>query len=450
MHLTVVGGGYVGLVSAVCFCEFGFSVCVVEENPEKLKNLKVGKSLVYEPDIDRMLSKFMKDGYLTFDGDIAKAVANSEAIIVAVSTTTKNSDSDLTHLNAVISKISSALPSDKYTGIFIRTGVPVGTCSIFLENIQYTRSDLVPGEHYDLIANPCFIREGSAVQDFMAPCNEVIGMKNFSENAKSLIEKLYAPISKIGVPFLYTNFETAELIVVANVAFAAVKMVYTNEISELCKKINADAKTVIQSLSSETKIGSNAFMLSPGVGGSTFPKAMRVLTNKANMLGISLPILESAIRSNASRISKITEQILSFVADIEDNTSKKVTIFGLTYKPMTNDVKESPSIIVIDALLKQGVAVYAYDPVYTTGSNYVSRIPEDIRNDANFHLSNSAYEAVMQSDLVVIMTNWTEFFELKYEKIFELMKKNTDKKPQILDYRNLVADKFKDVKVTLG
>ena len=448
MRLTVIGGGYVGLVTVVCFCEFGFEVCVVEENSEKLKKLEAGESMVYEPDVDRMLKRFLEYGRITFSGDIATAISDSEAVLVAVSTTIENSDSDLTRLSAVINKVSSALSQNKYTGLFIRASVPVGTCNTLLENIQLMRPDLIPGEHYDVIANPCFIREGCAVQDFMAPSNEIIGMKNFSEKAKSLVEKLYAPLSNVGVPFIYTNLETAELIITANVAFAAVKMVYTNEISEICKKVNADVKSIMQSLSAEKKIGSSAFMPSPGVGGSTFPKAMRLLKNKAASLGMTLPILESAVKSNANRIVKIKEQILTCITNTEPNTLKKVTILGLTYKPMTSDIKESPSIIIIDALLKHGVAVEVYDPVYTPDSNYISLIPKEIRNNGNFHLSNSPYEAAMQSDLLVIMTNWSEFAELKYEKIWELMKKNTDNRTQFLDYRYLISDKVNENEAT--
>ena len=208
MNITVVGGGYVGLVSAVGFCEFGFEVCLVEQDSKRLENLKVGKSTVYEPGLDIMLRRHIENKRMVFSGDLAGMAANSDAIMIAVSTTpSDDTDLDLTILHNTIKVISSALVKGKYAGIFIRSSVPVGTCSIIAENVKFIRPDLIAGQDYDIIANPTFLREGTAIKDFMSPDLELIGLNKDSLKARELVEMLYDTLLHLQIPFVYANFD---------------------------------------------------------------------------------------------------------------------------------------------------------------------------------------------------------------------------------------------------
>lgn len=442
MNVTVVGGGYVGLISAVCFCEFGFNVCVVEQDPKRLEGLKIAKSTVYEPGLDQILHRNIESKKLTFSADLSDVAMNSDAIVIAVPTSSSvsgDADSDLTRLNDTIKTIASALVGDKYTGIFIKSSVPVGTCSIILDNIKFIRPDLILGKNYDIIANPSFLREGTAIKDFMHPSAILLGLNGESPNAKELIKKLYDTLLNLQVPFIYANFETIELARSSLVALAATKMAFINEIKEICERTDADVNKIIKILMIEQKFGSNALLVSPGIGGSSFPRTMRILLRFARSLGIDLKVLDGVINSNLDKITKISERILKLIADDEPMDFKKVTILGLTYKPQTNDIKESASLIVVEKLLNAGVSVYAYDPAYEPDSDNLYRIPKHIMKNAKFHLTRTPYEAAMQSNILVIMTSWAEFNSLNYEKIKELMCKNKGSNPIIMDYKNLLS-----------
>jgi len=440
MNITIVGGGYVGLISAVCFCEFGFEVCLVEQDPKRLENLKIGKSTVYEPGLDVILSKHIKNKQLSFSDDLAGVVANSDAVMVAVSTTfSLDTDLDLTLLNSTINAIASAIVKGKYVGIFIKSSVPVGTCSIIADNIRFIRPDLIVGQDYDVIANPTFLREGSAIKDFMSPDVEFIGLNNESSKAKEMIKMLYETLLNLKIPFIYANFESVELSRSVIVALAATKMAFINEINEICERTVADINVITKSLMIEQKLGSNSLLISPGIGGSSFPRNIRVLLQFANSLGVDLKILDGALKSNTHRIRKISEKIINMIIDDEPLSSKQVTIFGLTYKAQTNDIRESASLIVIERLLNEGISVYLHDPAYKPDSEYLVRIPKNVMENEKFHLTNTPYEAVVQSNILVIMTAWPEFNSLNYEKIRELMCQQNGKQPIILDYKNVIA-----------
>ncbi len=440
MNITVVGGGYVGLVSAVCFCEFGFDVCLVEQNPKRLENLKIGKSTVYEPGLDIILHKHIANKRLVFSDDLAGTVVNSDAIMVAVSTTLSiDTDLDLALLNSTINVIASALVKGKYVGIFIKSSVPVGTCSIIADNIRFVRPELIVGQDYDVIANPTFLREGTAIKDFMSPDIELIGLNKESLKAKEMIEALYATLLNLEIPIIYANFESVELARSVIIALAATKMAFINEIKEICARTVADINVVIKSLTIDQKLGANSLLISPGIGGSSFPRNMRILLNFANSLGVDLKILDGALKSNTNQIRKISEKIINMIIDNEPLNYKRVTIFGLTYKAQTNDIRESASLIVIERLLSEGISVYLYDPAYKPNSDYLERIPKDVIENKKFHLTNTPYEAVAQSDILVVMTAWPEFNSLNYEKIRELMCKKNGKQPVILDYKNVIT-----------
>lgn len=440
MKVAVVGGGYVGLVSAICLCEYEHHVCVVERQTERLKNLKQGKTAVYEVGLDQCLKRAIETKKIRFEGNLEESISDVEAIIVAVATTCdEGTDSDLSELHQVIKTIALSIPSNKYTGIIIKTSVPVGTCSTILKNMMFMRPDLISGKQYDIISNPGFLREGTAIKDFMAPNCSVIGIDAESQMAKDLIEKLYAPMLDMKIPFIYTNYETAELIRAANTGFTAVRMAYINEMSEICERASADLDTLAKGIALCQEMDYKTLAVSPGIGGTSLPRTMRILINTAAALGVDLEVLDGVLKSNQKRIHGISDRIKKMIEDEHSLSNKKVSILGLTYTPLTNDVRESASLQVIEDLLADGVSVYAYDPLFKPKSEYLTRIPEKIRNNENFHITESVYEATTESDIMVIMTNWSEFAFLDFNKIHELMNRRGTSDPIILDYKNMLT-----------
>lgn len=438
MKVTVVGGGYVGLTSAICFCEFGFEVLLIEKDKNKLELLKKGISISSEIGLESGLQKHIKDNLITFAGDINENIRDSEAVVISVATTFLDGpDSDLTTLHETIQDIAFHLSPAGYTGIFIKTSVPVGTCRIIANNMKFMRPDLTPGKHYDIIANPSFLREGSAIHDFITPNRAVIGFagKDFKK-AKELSLKLYKSLVNLSIPFIFTNFESAELIRAATIAFITTKMAFINEIAELCTRTGADINTVTKGIALDQGIGHNSLQVSPGVGGTSYPRTVRILSKTANCLGLGLEILNSVMRSNENRISSIKTRILNLIST-NDLAAKKVAILGLSFKPLTSDIRESASIFVIKDLLHEKVNVSVYDPAYELKSKEIKKIPHEILESDKFHLAESAYDAASQSDIVVIMTNWAEFMSLDFKKIAELMNKDKNHKPILLDYRNM-------------
>ncbi|MDR0942715.1 MAG: nucleotide sugar dehydrogenase [Holosporales bacterium] len=441
MDITVIGAGYVGLISAVCLCEFGFKVWLSDNNRYKIEQLKNGAYPDSEPGIDQSLKKHIAAGNLILSSDFTDLVKQSSAIVIAVVTGASKEDSNLSNLHEVVKDVALSLSKDRYTGIVIKTNLPVGACSIVSHNAKFLRPDLIPGKHYDIISNPGFLREGVAVHDFMEPSRVLIGLETDSPKAKELVFQIYEPLARAAVPFIFSSFETVELIRAATIGFVATKMAFINEIADFCDRCNADINMVIKGIALDQRIGSKALRVSPGFGGSSFPRTVRILSNTAKSLGMDLSIIDSALKSNSNRISSIKTKIMRLVT--EDNTSdekalKRIAILGLSFKPSTSDVWESASALVIEDLLKENnVEVATYDPLYKPGSVSIKRLPDFVKNHRNFSLVESAYEAVNQSDIAVIMTNWSEFTSLDFKKIKELMNKKSDSKPIILDYRNM-------------
>ncbi len=440
MRVTVVGAGYVGLVSAASFGKLGFDVCLADIDTKKIREAKAGVFHTYEPEVRRALKEGIEAKHISISENLADTMVGSDAIVVAVSSAkTEGVDSDLSFLLGAMKTIATALTRDKYRGIFVKTNVPAGTCRGIAENFKSMRPDLTPGTHYDIIANPGFLREGTGIKDFVTPERIIIGLGEQSSKAQELISKLYmADISD--ARFIITNFETAELIRSVITNFTAIEMAFINEISELCDKLGADINAVIKAVSLEQSSGSNSLQITPAIGGTSIPRNMRILVDVAKSLGVNLQVLEGALRSNTERISKIKNRIINLIKDEKGITSEKISIFGLTFKPMVNDIKESASILVIKELLDSGVLVFAYDPALKPDSKELYRIPSSILENKNFHLVNSAYDAAIESDIIVIMTNWAEFLVLDYSRIYELMNKPLSRKPVILDYRNMLLD----------
>ncbi|MDR0695788.1 MAG: nucleotide sugar dehydrogenase [Holosporales bacterium] len=440
MRITVINSGYVGVVSAVCFCEFGFRVCVEEDDPQRLEKLKNNTAPAHEPGISQMMKKHVAAKRLVFSDNLPRYVQQSDAIVVSVPIGKKSDmDSDLSELHKKMEQVALSLKSDGYTGIFIKTSVPIGTCSIIAKNMRFMRPDLVPGEHYDIIANPGVLREGSAIHDFMSPSRVLIGLESDSQKARAIVSEVYSSLLKLNIPFVYSDYETIELIRAATIGFIVTKMAFINEMAELCDRCGADINMLIKGISFDNGIGSKYFRVSPGIGGTSYPRTARILAATASSLGMDLHVINSALTSNKIRVTGIKDNVMRLISDDSDSgdSVRKVSILGLSFKQLTSDIRESASITVIQDLLGENVEVYAYDPLYKPGSEEISQIPPKIAENKNFHLVESVYEAASQSDIIVIMTNWSEFMSIDFKKLHELMNKKPGSKPIILDYRNM-------------
>jgi UDPglucose 6-dehydrogenase len=305
---------------------------------------------------------------------------------------------------------------------------------------QFLRPDLTLGEHYDIITNPDFLREGYALHDFVTPERLVIGMDQNSKKAKNLIENLYSTIISSGTPIIYTNYETAELIKYATTAFIVTKSSLMNEVSDLCGKTGANVDHLIMGVGLDSYVGPKLLNVTPGFGGLAYPALMRGIIRTARTLGMECHIMQAVMENNANRAKSIAEHIIGKLHSNNGLSNKKVSILGMTCKPHTNDVKEAPSICVIHSMLENDVSVSAYDPSLRLDEpRTLLTIPKTILNHPKFQLTGSVYEAVEQSDMVVIMTDWAEFLSIDFEKVWELMKRNQNANPILMDTYNIYA-----------
>jgi UDPglucose 6-dehydrogenase len=439
MNVVVVGSGYVGAISATCFCEFGLDVCIVDTDEQRLEMLKNGDVVFNELGLVQMLQKHKISGCLKFTNNLRMAVEQSDVVVVTVSSTVfGGATTDLSSFHKTIQQIALSLSKNHYTAVIIKTSVPVGTCTIIADNFKFARPDLISGDHYDIISNPGFLRAGAAIHDFMTPNRVLVGLNSDSAKAKEAISKIYQSLIAMKIPFVYSNFETVELIRLASIGFIVTKMAFVNEIAELCSKTGADIDALLRGIALDQRIGNKALEVSPGFGGASYPKAVRTLLKVADSLGVDLKIVNGAVKSNDERIAKIKSTIINLICDDFSNIcSKQIAILGLAFKPLTDDIRESASIFVIEDLLESQAKVHLYDPLFKPNSKNIQKIPEKILQNENFRVTESIYEAVNQSDIAVIMTHWSEFRSSDLKKIQELMNKKASESPIILDYRNM-------------
>ncbi|MDR1365076.1 MAG: nucleotide sugar dehydrogenase, partial [Holosporales bacterium] len=335
MVITVVGGGFVGIVSAICLCEFGFRVWVCDEDSDRLDQLKKNVSPSDEPGIGQALTKHSASGQLTFSRDIHDLARESDVVVVAVSTLKANNDADMSDLHSVMRKITISLSNTHHTAVVIKTNIPIGAGSIIANNARFLRTDIKLGEHYDIITNPGILREGSAIQDFMEPDVVLVGTSGDSDSAKNSMMKLYAPIAASAVPFVVASYETVEIIRSGAIGFSAVVMAYANEIADVCSRCGADLNIAIKGIVSNSGGRLKGFEVSPGFGGTSYPRTVRGLSDSAKSLGANMSIIDAAIESNKLRIASIKPRIMKLLgnADVETpsaETRKKVAILGLS------------------------------------------------------------------------------------------------------------------------
>ncbi len=416
MHIAVIGTGYVGLVSGAGLADFGMKVTCVDIDEEKIKKLKKGQIPFYEPGLDELVKRNLKAGRLDFTTDFAKAVKNSLVIFICVGTPPlPDGSADLSQIRDVALKLAETI--DDYKVIVTKSTVPVGTNRWIKELIDKNKK---VDASVDVISNPEFLREGNAVEDFMHPDRVIIGGE--SAYAIAIIKDIYRPLYLAETPFIITNLETAELIKYASNAFLATKISFINEIANFCEKVGADVTVVAKGMGLDPRIGPKFLNPGPGFGGSCFPKDVKALINQGKQLSSPFKILEAVIEVNEKQKLRVISKLEAFLGDLKN---KSIAILGLSFKPNTSDVRESPALTVIPVLLEKGAKVKAYDPVAM----------EEFKKAAKnlpIEYASSPEDAVKDTHAMVILTEWNEFRFLDLGKIKKLMKT-----PVLIDMRNI-------------
>ena len=418
MNITIIGTGYVGLVSGTCFAEFGVNVTCVDKDEEKIRNLRKGIIPIYEPGLDELVKKNINQGRLKFEIDLSKSVNRSDAIFIAVGTPSRKKDghADLSYVYAVAEEIAKNLKN--FSVIVNKSTVPVGTG----ENVSKIIKKINPNLKFDVASNPEFLREGSAINDFMRPDRVVIGCK--SEKAKNILKELYRPLYLLETPIIFTNRETAELIKYAANSFLATKITFINEISNLCEKVGANVNDVSIGIGLDGRIGKKFLHPGPGYGGSCFPKDTLALVKTAQDHKSPLGLIENVVESNDKRKRSMHKRILN---SIGKRKKKVICILGLTFKPNTDDMRDSPSLEIIPALIKNKCDLKVFDP---EGMKEAKECFKEY-SDKIFWCKDS-YEASKGSDALVILTEWNEFRALDLKRLKKLLNR-----PLIIDLRNI-------------
>ena len=415
MHIGVIGTGYVGLVTGACFAEFGVAVTCIDKDEKKIKALKKGDIPFYEPGLDDLVKKNVKNGRLRFSTRIQDAVDSSLVIFIAVGTPPRGDGSaDMRYVEAVAEEIAQSIKG--YKVIVTKSTVPVGTGSRLRKIISKKLKEQVD---FDIVSNPEFLREGSAIEDFMRPNRVIIGAS--SQQAIAIMKDLYGPLYLIETPFVITNIETAELIKYASNSFLAVKISFINEMANLCDRVGADVHMVAKGMGLDHRIGAKFLHPGPGYGGSCFPKDTRALLTIAKNHDAEVGVVSAAVEANERQKQMAVEKIRSGMGELKGKT---VAVLGLSFKPNTNDMREAPSIYIIEHLLKAKVKVKAYDPIAMDDA-------KDIFKDT-IRYAKDPYECMKGADAVVIVTEWNELRNLELMKIKALLKT-----PYFFDLRNI-------------
>lgn len=406
MNVVMIGAGYVGLVSGACFSEFGAHVSCVDVDEKKINALNAGKIPIYEPGLNALVEKNAKTGRLHFITDLKTAVADADLIFIAVGTPTRRGDghADLTYVYAAAKEIAKHLKG--YTVIVDKSTVPVGTA----REVQRIIKEENPDADFDVASNPEFLREGSAIGDFMRPDRVVIGVE--SQRAEALLRELYRPLSLIESPVFVTTLESAELIKYASNAFLATKISFINEMSILCEAVGADVHAVAKGMGMDNRIGRKFLHAGPGYGGSCFPKDTLALIRIAQEHGASCRIVESVVEVNAAQKARMVKKIRSALGGSE--AGKTIAVLGLTFKPETDDMRDAPSLAILPPLMDKGAKIQAHDPEGMKEAKHL--LPEQI------HYCESVYETFAGADAVVLMTEWNQYRGLDLDRVKGLMK----------------------------
>ena len=415
MHIAMIGAGYVGLVTGACFSEFGHDVTCIDRDEARIKKLNAGDMPIYEPGLEELVAGSVKSGRLSFATGLEDAVKGADAVFIAVDTPNSegNGDADLGNVFAVAEKIAAAL--DGYTVVVTKSTVPVGTGREVEKIIRGLNADA----DFDVVSNPEFLREGSAIGDFLRPDRVVIGTG--SERARDTMRHLYRPLFLIETPILFTTRPTAELIKYAANAFLATKITFINEIADLCEVTDADVQDVAKGIGLDGRIGPKFLHAGPGYGGSCFPKDTLALVRTAGEAGHPLRIVEAVTIVNDERKGRMAVKIVAACGGSVDG--KVIAVLGLTFKPNTDDMREAPSLGIIAGLQAGGAKIRAFDP---EGMDEAKALLDGVE------WCEDAYDAVTGAEALTIVTEWNEFRALDLERVKSLMKS-----PVMVDLRNI-------------
>jgi UDPglucose 6-dehydrogenase len=414
MQIAVIGTGYVGLVSGACFAEFGIHVTCVDVDAEKINKLNQNIIPIYEPGLDQIVEKNVKAGRLEFTTDLKAAVEKSKVVFFAVGTPPKEDGSpDMSYYQQAAEDVAAAM--NGYKVLVTKSTVPVGTGKWLRSFV----SERIPeGMTFGVASNPEFLREGAAIEDFMRPDRVVVGSNE--PEAIEVMKELYRPLYLIEAPVVITSLEAAELIKYAANAFLATKITFINEIANLCDAIGCDVHDVARGMGMDNRIGRKFLHPGPGYGGSCFPKDTRALTTVADQFGVETRIVDAVIEANDLQRQAMIPKIEKLVGDL---SGKNIGVLGLSFKPETDDMRESPAIDICHSLIEQGATVRAFDPVAMEESKHFIK---------GIEYASDEYDAINGADALVILTEWNQFRSLDLEKVKSLLAS-----PKIADLRNV-------------
>ncbi|MER9019304.1 UDP-glucose/GDP-mannose dehydrogenase family protein [Mesorhizobium sp. M0898] len=415
MRITMIGAGYVGLVSGACFADFGHQVCCVDRDAEKLAMLKLGKIPIYEPGLDDLVTTNTLQGRLRFDDNLADAVSQSDVVFIAVGTPSRRGDghADLSFVYDAAAEVGRSLKG--FTVVVTKSTVPVGTG----DEVERIIREQNPDADFAVVSNPEFLREGSAIEDFKRPDRIIVGTD--AERAKAVMGEIYRPLSLNVAPIFHTSRRTAELTKYAGNAFLAMKITFINEIADLCERLGADVQDVARGIGMDNRIGAKFLHAGPGYGGSCFPKDTLALVKTAQDAASPVRLIEATVSINDQRKRAMARKVVE--ACDGSVRGKTIGILGLTFKPNTDDMRDAPSLAIIQALKDAGASIKAYDPV---GMEQARKMIEGIA------FVESAYAVAEGSHAIVIVTEWNAFRSLDLKRLRALMAT-----PVMVDLRNV-------------
>lgn len=415
MRVVMIGTGYVGLVSGACFADFGHQVTCVDKDKSKIDRLREGEMPIYEPGLKTLVERNVMGGRLDFTTEAKDAIGAADVVFIAVGTPTRRGDghADLTYVYQAAEEIAGYIKD--YVVVVNKSTVPVGTGDEVEEIIRRTN----PSAEFDVASNPEFLREGAAIEDFKRPDRIVVGAQN--ERAFASMTELYRPLYLNETPILQTERRTAELIKYAANAFLAMKISFINQISDLCDAVGANVQQVAKGIGLDNRIGSKFLHAGPGYGGSCFPKDTLALSKTANDYGAPVSIVDQVIAYNEQRKHAMVDRIEAALGG--DVSGKTISVLGLTFKPNTDDMRDSPSLVIVPTLQEKGATIRAYDP---EGMKEAATL----LNDVTF--CEDSYECMQDADAVVILTEWNQFRALDLKRMKELLKE-----PVLIDLRNI-------------
>ena len=415
MRVAMIGTGYVGLVSGACFADFGHEVVCVDKDAAKVDMLNSGGIPIYEPGLDLLVERNVREGRLSFTQDLTDAVRGADAVFIAVGTPSRRGDgyADLSYVYAAAEEVAKVM--DGYTVVVTKSTVPVGTGDEVERIIRETRSDA----DFAVVSNPEFLREGAAIDDFKRPDRVVVGAEE--DRARSVMRELYRPLFLNETPIVFTSRRTSELIKYAANAFLAMKITFINEIADLCEHVGANVQEVAKGVGLDNRIGGKFLHAGPGYGGSCFPKDTLALTRTAQDSGSPLRLIETVVKVNDARKKAMADKVIAACGG--DVKGKTIAVLGVTFKPNTDDMREAPSLEIIPALQTAGATIRAFDPAGTVEA-------EKLLSDVEF--VSGPYFCAEGADALVIITEWNEFRALDLSRL-----KSTMKAPILVDLRNI-------------